>query len=143
MSLFKSRFAKLEAFVNAKESDRTPDMLKAAQAELDSHMAKLILVPHSEGISSPEQLDKHIGDLKADAATAKADAKRAQDALTELRGTRTVDSVRATADAGSGGDAKGELSEEQKATAAVTDSNRSWNAAAERMGFTITTTKDK
>ena len=137
MSLFKSRFAKLETFVNAKDGERTPDMLKAAQAELDAAGAKVILVPHSEGISSPEQLDKHIDTLKTDATEAKAEAKKAQDALTELKGKRVLDDQRTTPDAGKGGDDKGQPNAEAEAQKTVTDSSRSWNAQADRMGFTI------
>lgn len=107
MSLFKSRFAKLESYVTTKESERTPDMLQAAQRELDAAGAKLVLVPHSEGIASPEQLDKHIEDLRGEATTAKAEAKKATDTLAELRGKRVLDSARETADDGKGGDDQG------------------------------------
>lgn len=137
MGLFSSRFAKLEAFVTAKADERTPDMLAAAQAELDAAGAKLILVPHSEGITNGAELDKHIEGLKSAATAANADAKKAQDALTELKGKRVVDETRSTADAGNGGDDKGQENEEATATKAVTDPNRKWNAMADRMGFTI------
>lgn len=137
MSLFKSRFTKLETFVNTKESERTPDMLKAAQAELDAAGAKLILVPHTEEVTSPEQLDKHIDNLKTDATAAKAEAKKAQDALSALRGQRVLDSGRHSSDAGKGGDDQGQENEEAKAEKTVTDPSRPWNAMADRMGFTI------
>lgn len=135
MSLFKSRFAKLEAFVTAKNDERTPDMLKAAQAELDAAGAKLILVPHSEGIESGAQLDQHIEALKKDATEAKAAAKTAQDALTELKGKRVLDTNRVSSDAGKGGDDKGQENDDVKAEKTVTDSSRPWNAMADRMGF--------
>jgi hypothetical protein len=114
MGLFSSKFAKLEAFVTAKSDERTPDMLKAAQAELDAAGAKLVLVPHSEGITSGAELDSYIEGLKAAATTAKAEAEKAATALAELKGKRVLDTARVTSDAGKEGDDQGTETAEQK-----------------------------
>jgi len=140
--LFKSKFAKLEALVATKADDRTPEMLEAAQQELDRATAGLILVPKSETIKTGADLENHIEglqkeatDAKASEATAKAEAEKAQKALTDLKGTRVLDDARSSSDAGKGGDDAGQPSKEQEATKVVTDGNRKWNAMADNMGI--------
>lgn len=142
MGLFSSKFAKLEAFVSTEADKRTPDQLAAAQAELDAAGSGLILVPKTETIKTGADLDKHIADLKASETTAKAEAEKAQKALTDLRGTRVVDDARQTSDKGDGGDVDNKAAKE--AEAKVHNPEAPWNATADRMGFTVTTaTNDK
>lgn len=141
MGLFSSKFAKLEAFVSTEADKRTPDQLAAAQAELDAAGSGLILVPKTETIKTGADLDKHIADLKASEATAKTEAEKATKALADLRGTRVVDEVRQTSDKGEGGDLDNKA--EKEAEAQVHNPERPWNAMADRMGFTVTTTNDK
>lgn len=92
MSLFRSKFAKLEALAAAKPEERTPEMLEAAQAELDTHTAGVILVPKTDTIKTGADLQNHIDGLEkkakdADAAKVKAEAdmKAAQDELAQLK----------------------------------------------------------
>lgn len=138
---FKSKFAKLEALVATKADERTADQLSAAQAELDNAQAGVILVPKTDTITTGaqlqahlEQLEKAAADAKAAEQTAKAEAEKAQQALTELRGTRVVDDARQTSDKGEGGDKHTE-DEAAKAKATVTDPKRGWNAKADEMGI--------
>jgi hypothetical protein len=135
MNLFKSRFTKLESFVSAKADERTPEMLAAAQSELDGLNADVVLVPKTDTIKSGTDLQSHLDKLANDATEATAAAKTAQDALTALKGTRVLDDARSSSDAGKGGDDAGQPSKEQEATKVVTDGNRKWNAMADNMGI--------
>lgn len=111
--LFKSKFAKLEAYAAAKADERTPEMLAAAQRELDNAGLGLILVPHSEKIKSGADLDSHIESLETAATTAKAAAETATKALAELKGKRVLDTNRVASDAGGEGDDQGTKTTEQ------------------------------
>lgn len=147
MNLFKSKLAKLEAFVDAKEGDRTPAMLAAAQEELDRASAGLMLVPKTESLKDGAALDKHLESLQAaatkaqeEAKQAKAEAEKATKDLEDLKTKRVVDGA-AGSDKGEGGD---EMSDAEKAEAArmaaVHCADAPWNAEADAMGFTVTTT---
>jgi outer membrane murein-binding lipoprotein Lpp len=142
MNLFRSKFAKLEAMVAKKADERTADDLSAAQAEMDTNNAGVILVPKSDTIKSASDLQAHIDGLekqvkeaKASEATAKAEAEKATKALTDLRGTRVLDDARETTDKGKGGDKTGEPTEEEKREAQVHSTDYSWNKKAEAMGI--------
>lgn len=92
MALFSSKFKALETLATTKAEERTEAQLTAAQAELDKANAGIILVPHTEGITSPAQLDAHITALEQraekaekEAKTEKARADAAQAKLTEAK----------------------------------------------------------
>lgn len=104
MSLFKSKFAKLESFSGAAVDTRTPEMLQLAQAEMDSANAGIVLVPKNEKFKTLAELDTYVESLEADATDAKAAAKTAQDALTELKGQRVLGSDKVASDKKEGGD---------------------------------------
>lgn len=140
MSLFKSKFSKLEALAAAKEDERTPVMLAAAQEEHDRSGSGLILIPKSETIKDGAALDKYIEGLEAIAKTAKAEAAAAAKELEELKGKRVVEGA-AGSDKGDGGDELGaEAKAEAARTASIHSTDAPWNAKAESMGFTVDTT---
>jgi hypothetical protein len=143
--LFKSKFAKLEALVAAKADDRTPEMLEAAQQELDRATAGLILVPKSDTIKTGADLEAHIEALqanatsaKAEAETALADAKKAQEALVALKGERVLGSQNVSSDKGTGGDSEGQPNAAAEAHNTVHNPEHPWNAMADRLGYTVT-----
>lgn len=102
MNLFKSRFAKLEAYAAAKPEDRTPEMLAEAQQEINA--AALILVPMTETIKSGADLQTHIDTLETKVTTATEAATTAQNALKALKGERVLPTQKVTSDKGDGGD---------------------------------------
>lgn len=137
MSLFKSKFSKLEVLVDSEADKRTPAMLAAAQEELDRAGANLILVPKTDAIKDGAALDKHIENLEATAKKASEEAKKATDALAALKGQRVVDGA-AGSDKGQGGDQMDEAAKAEAARqATITSTDSPWNAKAEEMGFTI------
>lgn len=113
LNLFRSRFAALEALVSAKDEERTPEMLAAAQAEMDREGSGLILVPKAEGIQSADQLQQHIDDLVKEASEAKTAATTAQDALKALKGERVLPTQKLGGDKGNGGDGLSETEEDK------------------------------
>ena len=113
MGLFSSKFAKLEAIASAKADERTPEMLQAAQAELNAAGAGLLLVPQTETIKTGKDLENHIEQLQTAATTATTAADTAQKALTELRGKRVLETQKVTSDKEEGGDATGKPSAEE------------------------------
>lgn len=116
MNLFRSRYAKLEAYAAAKPEDRTPEMLAAVQDELNA--AGVILVPMSETLKSGADLQKHIDELETKATVATKAATTAQDALKELKGQRILPSQKVTSDKKEEGD-KNEPTEESEALKAA------------------------
>lgn len=117
MNLFRSKFAKLEALVATKADERTPDQLQAAQAELDTAQAGVILVPKSEGITTGAELQQFIDKLQKD-LQAEAERRAAVEKQMEaLRNTRVLDHAHANSDKGTGGDAQGAQSAEAQETA--------------------------
>lgn len=135
MNLFKSKFSKLEAFVNTKADERTADMLAAAQTELDTAGAGLILVSKTDTIKTGDDLQSHLDGLQSSANTAKAEAEKAQKALTDLKGSRAMDDHRKESDKGDGGDGNDKSAEEKAAAAIINDPDAKWNAMADRMGY--------
>lgn len=132
MKLFKSKFASLEAFADAKPEERTPEMLAAAQAEMT--YAGIILVPMSDTVKSGEDLQKHMDSLVHDATVAKAAAKTAQDALAALKGERVLPSNKVTSEKKEGGDGLQDTPEQKEAKAAIEEvHNRSYTQQALRM----------
>lgn len=139
---FKSKFAKLEALVATESDKRTPDQLAAAQQELDTAGAGLMLVPKTDTIKSGADLDAHVANLnkeatdaKAAAAASKAAEEKVTKELADLRGSRVMDDQRKESDKQEGGDDQGQQSEAKKAAASVNNKEHKWNRMAEAMGF--------
>lgn len=104
MSLFRSKFAKLEALLAKSATDRTADDLRAAQQEQDTLQTGLMLVPKTDAISTPEALQARLDTLEAAAQAANPEAlQEAQEKLTsatqELTTARTG-LIKAMGDAG-------------------------------------------
>lgn len=87
MGLFSSKFASLESYVDKKATDRKPEDLTNAQAEMDRANAGLILVPHSDKIKSGKELDEHITGLTSRAEKAENDLAEANKTIAKLKGT--------------------------------------------------------
>ena len=85
MSLFRSKFAKLEALAAAKPEERTAEMLEAAQAELDTHTAGVILVPKTDTIKTGADLQKHIDGLEAKAKESDGAKTKAENELVTVQ----------------------------------------------------------
>lgn len=151
MNLFRSKLAKVEAFVSASAKERTPDLLGAAQSELDALDAGVIMVPKTDTIKTAADLQQHLDTLEAQAKTgresqAKLAAAEKQVAtlmaeMEALRTQRVLPSNRVTADKDKGGDLNGELSAEKQVDAIVHDPSSPWNQAADEMGFILRETK--
>lgn len=112
--LFKSKFAKLEAFAAAKPEERTPDMLAAAQQEQDQQNTGVILVPKSEEIGTAADLQAHIEALETRATQAEAATAKVTKEMEELRGTRVLPTQKVTADGDKGGDDGPETAEQKE-----------------------------
>jgi len=150
--LFKSKLTKVEAFVNAKADDRTPDMLAAAQAELDGLNANVIMVPKTDTIKSAGDLQNHVEslekaatDAKAEVTTAKAEVTKVQGEMQTLKSTRVLGSDKQTSDKGTKGDDLGEKTAEEETSEVVHDATAPWNAAADELGLPMgpTATEEK
>lgn len=111
MKLFKSKFASLEAFADAKPEERTPEMLAAAQVEMNA--AGLILVPMSDTIKTGADLQKHMDTLELNATTATEAATTAQNALKALKGERVLPTQKVTSDKQKDGDGLTNTEEEK------------------------------
>lgn len=126
MNLFKSKFAKLEAFADAKPAERTPDMLAAAQAEMDTANSGVILVPKTDTVKSGADLQEHLNTLERRATTAEAastkaaaDLKKVSEELTALKAKEVGDGQAETPPSGKDTPAPGDQTPEQKEAAAL------------------------
>lgn len=104
MSLFRSKFAKLEALLGKSATDRTAEDLRAAQQEQDTLQTGLMLVPKTDAISTPEALQAHLDTLEAAAQAANPEAlQQAQEQLataTQELTTARTGLLKAMGDAG-------------------------------------------
>lgn len=86
MGLFSSKFASLESYVDKKATERKPEDLSNAQAEMDRSNAGLLLVPKTDTIKTGKDLDDHITGLTTRAEKAENELAEANKTIAKLKG---------------------------------------------------------